>query len=357
MTNKFTPIKFPLKMRGIDVRNLEDLRENFDLNAAVAYFKDGKLIKWLEARYYDDEAEKISSLNENVPDFREKLCAALGVEFAGDDSARVEEKKNRLRELTDDESIIDNAATTALNQEDLAELLDAGTRTIYLCGKIFTVPIRVRDKKYIGVLGTPEIKIRANSQAELDAQNISFVNVILPWDIADVADAAEKVYRPVSATANDSLEQLKELYKSNFATGSKKVCKVWSFVDGNGNQARKVLNDEKKKVALHMLCENRYAEDEIIHVCLDKDLSNGWAFTKDSFVFNRGGGTVVIPYKDFLFMGFEVGRQLFSYGDEITILYKSGSEIVTTKIPSTGAFNKYVMCNVNKYLKETQRLS
>lgn len=123
MANKFTPIKFPLKMRGVDVRNLEDLREHFDLNAAVAYFKDGKLVKWLEARYYDDEADEISSLDENAPDFREKLCAALGVEFAGDDS-RVEEKQNRLRELTDDESIIYNAATTALTQEDLADAVE-----------------------------------------------------------------------------------------------------------------------------------------------------------------------------------------------------------------------------------------
>ena len=195
MPIKFSPIKFPLKMRGVDVRNLEDLRENFDLNAAVAYFKDGKLLKWLEARYYDDEADEVSSLNESASDFREKLCAALGVEFEGDDS-RVEEKKNRLRELTDDESIIDNAAVTALNQEDLADLLDAGTSTIYLCGTRFSIPIRVTDKKYIGVLDTPEIKIRANSQAELDAQNISFVNVRLPWTSPTLPTPTKKFINP-----------------------------------------------------------------------------------------------------------------------------------------------------------------
>ena len=79
MPIRFTPIKFPLKMRGVDIRNLDDLRKNFDLNAAVEYFRNGKLIQWLKARYHNDEAEKVAALSENTPDFRENLCAALGV--------------------------------------------------------------------------------------------------------------------------------------------------------------------------------------------------------------------------------------------------------------------------------------
>ena len=90
-------IKFPLKFRGVDVRNIDDLRKNFDLNAAIKYFKDGRLLKWLEVRYYDDEAEKVAALDENMPDFGEKLCDALGAEFDGENySARLEEKKNFL---------------------------------------------------------------------------------------------------------------------------------------------------------------------------------------------------------------------------------------------------------------------
>ena len=73
-------IKFPLKMHGVDVRNLDDLRENFDSGAAIKYFKDGRLLKWLKARYYDDTAEKISALDDTAPDLSEKICAALGVD-------------------------------------------------------------------------------------------------------------------------------------------------------------------------------------------------------------------------------------------------------------------------------------
>lgn len=269
MPNKFTAIKFPLKMRGVDVRNLEDLRENFDLNAAVAYFKDGKLLKWLEARYYDDEAENISSLDENAPDFREKLCAALGVEFEGDDS-RVEEKKNRLRELTDDESIIDNAAVTALNQEDLADLLDAGTSTIYLCGTRFSIPIRVTDKKYIGVLDPPLIKIRANSQADIDAQNISFVNVHLPWE---KSFTAEKSYRPTAQTQSTTSDELRDMAEVIFGNRN-----VWHIIG---------MDDEpssaQRKMFIKLICGGEYSERDLIYLQADKDFAAGWALTRDAF--------------------------------------------------------------------------
>ena len=97
---------------------------------------------------------------------------------------RVREKKSVLSDKTDDETIIDNAVSTALNQEDLATLIQMDYKTIYLCGEQFNVPIRVADRKYIGILGTPKIKIRAQSQDDLDAKNISFENVQLPWQKA-----------------------------------------------------------------------------------------------------------------------------------------------------------------------------
>ena len=51
-------IKFALKMRdGVEVRNLQELQENFDLNQVTAYFLDGRLETWLSDRYYDEEVE------------------------------------------------------------------------------------------------------------------------------------------------------------------------------------------------------------------------------------------------------------------------------------------------------------
>ena len=172
---------FAIEMNGIEIKTLEDLRKNFDLEKAVTYFKTGELLNWLEDRFYDDEAEKIENISADDKNLSQKICAALDVECDEDleFTQRVREKKIFLEEKTDDQNIIDNATTTALNQDDLANLLHMDYKTIFLCGENFTVPIRVSDKKYIGVLSTPKIKIKANSQEELDAKNISFENCVL----------------------------------------------------------------------------------------------------------------------------------------------------------------------------------
>ena len=293
-------IKFPLKMKGVDVRNLEDLRKNFELGAMIEYFKDGRLSRWLASRYYEDEAEKISALDENAPDFREKLCSVFGVEFNEEfSSARLEEKKRILRGLTDDGKILDNVAATALNQEDLAELLDTGTSTIYLCGNIFTVPARIGNKKYIGVLDPPIIKIRATSQAELDDKNISFENVILPFDKPPVVE--EKVYQPISSIGRISVgsssvpgfgyglqninnyglsfvDELHKKFKEIF-----RVKSTWWILDNDGKLFESDPTPEQKKMFIKRICGKGYTEKILIHLRAMKDLSAGWAFTENAF--------------------------------------------------------------------------
>lgn len=68
--------------------------------------------------------------------------------------------------MTNDAAIIDNAAATALNQEDLATLIQMNYKTIYLCNENFNVPIRVAGVRYVEVLSTPKIKIRASEACE-----------------------------------------------------------------------------------------------------------------------------------------------------------------------------------------------
>ena len=191
---------FSIELNGIEVKTLEDLQKNFELEKIVAYFKSGELLDWLNDRFYDDEAEKIENISPDDKNLSQKICAALNVECDEDleFTQRIREKKKILEEKTDDQNIIDNATTTALNQDDLANLLHMDYQTIFLCGENFTVPIRVSDKKYIGVLSTPKIKIKANSQEELDAKNISFENCILPFmkviPIEELKELAQKIF-------------------------------------------------------------------------------------------------------------------------------------------------------------------
>ncbi|MBQ3444716.1 MAG: flagellar motor switch protein FliN [Selenomonadaceae bacterium] len=175
---------FALRLKdNLEVRTLEELRDNFDLEKAVEYFHSGELLQWLEDRFYDDEADAIRELSGDDSNLAAKLCAALNVECDVNLEfvRRLREKKAYLVEHTDDQTIIDNAAATALDQSDLGELIQMSYTTIYLCGEQFNVPIRVAGVKYVGILGAPKIKIRAKSQDDLDAQNISFENVQLPW--------------------------------------------------------------------------------------------------------------------------------------------------------------------------------
>ena len=100
-------IKFALKMKdGVEVRNLQELRDNFDLNQVTAYFMDGKLVTWLSDRYYDEEAEQIESLQKDDSELQKKLCQIFGVEYEEDTMTPEEiEARNRklakLKEITD----------------------------------------------------------------------------------------------------------------------------------------------------------------------------------------------------------------------------------------------------------------
>ena len=311
-------IKFALEMaNGVKVRsNLEELKENFDLEKTVGHFLSGKLVEWLEDRYYEDEAEAINAIDKDAPDLRQRICEALGVEYADDTELDVEalerlnEKKAILRQKTSDGAIIANAAQTALSQEDLADLLDIDEPVMYLCGESFNVPIRVGGKKYIGILGTPKISIKANSQADLDAKGIMFENVILPWGNAAQAQDNAVGTQTTSVSVADEvvpLEELQDLYKSSFSERIRRYTfledEIWEVVkassDGDPIEGE-ALSEAQKKVALRLLCKNQYSANDVAHVCITKDFTSGWAFTKDAFCIYQKGvvESVVIPYKD-----------------------------------------------------------
>ena len=128
----------------------------FDLNQATSYFLDGKLETWLSDRYYDEAVEQIGSLQKEDPELQQKLCQILGVKYEADSMTPEEiEARNRklakLKEITDDEEILANVDQVAFSQEELSDLLDEGVDKIYLCGKDFKIPERMKNKTYIGI--------------------------------------------------------------------------------------------------------------------------------------------------------------------------------------------------------------
>jgi len=279
VTNSRSRGRVSLKLKdNLEVRTLEELRDNFDLEKAVEYFHSGELLQWLEDRFYDDEADAISEIDGDDSNLSVKLCAALNVECDVNLEfvERLREKKAYLVEHTDDQTIIDNVAATALDQGDLGELIQMGYTTIYLCGEQFNVPIRVADMKYIGILGVPKIKIRAKSQDDLDAQNISFENVQLPWQKALPID------------------ELKALAEKIFQTGGKfPIVK-----DGKQVSTFDQLSKAEKSAALRMFAQGKYSESQIAFMQLTEDFASGFAMTIDSFCTAGSVGHNTIPYKE-----------------------------------------------------------
>lgn len=162
-------IRFPLQMKdGTDVRTLEELREHFDLESVLGYFADGKLKTWLADRYYDEMAQKVNALSVDMPDLNAQLCGIIGVEYSEleDDTdfealQRRQEKLRVLREVTDDQQILDNVDAVAFDQDELFDILDEAPAVIYLYGEKFSIPYAKGGITYIGV-NNPMVSLEKN---------------------------------------------------------------------------------------------------------------------------------------------------------------------------------------------------
>ena len=166
---------------GAEVRNPTELREHFDLEKVVEYYKNGVLLKWLRVRFFDKEADAVEALDENTDDFQQKLCSIFGVEFSGNpvDVEEIVQRQERLamlREITDEEEFIRNIDQVAFDQEDLADLLAEGADTVYLCGTYFVVPARCEKVTYIGI-NKPTVHIAGLESGKLLSPDIHFNQV------------------------------------------------------------------------------------------------------------------------------------------------------------------------------------
>ena len=126
-------IRFPLKMKnGAEVRTLDELKENFDLESVLGYYVSGQLVTWLRNYYYDDIADKVEAFDKDSDDISKQLCETLGVEYVENDltvdevKAKID-RENLLKQLSPEQ-----IKCLATNQEELEKLYFTGIQTIYL---------------------------------------------------------------------------------------------------------------------------------------------------------------------------------------------------------------------------------
>lgn len=190
-----------LELNGVEIHSLAELRENFHFDQIVSAVADGSLVQWLEERFYDKEASEIEELvKDRSPAVDQELCRILGVDYVqygqltSEQREAYEKKCDIIRRHTNDVGILSHALETATNQSELAELLNAGKSTIYLCANCFTVPIRKSGVHYIGI-GNPRMDAPFTEEQYRRA-GITFEGVSLPaTPDPEAADTAERAAR------------------------------------------------------------------------------------------------------------------------------------------------------------------
>ncbi len=200
-------VRFSLKLKDDQVvRNIEQLRDNFDIAAIMRYFLNGKLQIWLEDHHYDDEAAAVAALQPEQPNLQQRLCRIFAVPYESEAADPVdinnlrekEGKLERLKQLTADKTILKQVNHVAFDQSDLDRILKAGVKNIYLYDGTYTIPLKEKDHKYIG-LGKVEVSFTPKTHVDLEENGIDLKNVRYDKEdekiIHQKRDLSEEIYR------------------------------------------------------------------------------------------------------------------------------------------------------------------
>ena len=244
-------IRFPLKMNGTDVRTIEELRENFDLESVLGYFANGKLATWLKDRYYDNEAMAVESLSADDEKLHQKLCSVLKVSYTEENSIDIATVKRRnekiafLKQVNDGEKWISKVDAVAFNQEDLLDILDTGTeKMIYLYEGDFEIPLTVKNITYFGI-NNPSVLLRAYDNVNFSALNLKFVDLCFGWDVSNVS-SADRMYQAETlfnlGKYDESIEILEKLAEEDNPRACLILCAIYKNIKINDEKADKFGN-------------------------------------------------------------------------------------------------------------------
>ena len=141
---------------GTEVRTIDELKDNFDINAILGYLADGKLQLWLTHRYCHDLVDTINALDKKDPNLAAKICSIFNVEndnLSNIDINYIKQRNEKIRVLQDyveDASVVDNVDNIAFDQDELNHILSKGCKDVYLFSNSFNVPL-ISEINYTGI--------------------------------------------------------------------------------------------------------------------------------------------------------------------------------------------------------------
>lgn len=171
-------VRFGLAMPKQDnIRDIDTLKQNFNLRCVLQYYYNGKLLVWLKDRNYINYVHKLEAFNAyNYT----KLKKFFGTLFDISD------------DMLNDDVIV-------FSQNQLERLLKTNTKqVIYLCADCFSLSAKYKNKTYIGI-NNPKVCFVDLGKKYLSDFNISVSNVQLPDNFLSVTekciDEEEITYR------------------------------------------------------------------------------------------------------------------------------------------------------------------
>lgn len=267
-------VKIPLEMAdGIKVRNIEELREHFDIKKVVGYFLDGKLHKWLEDRYYDDELDAIEKLDKSNDNLAEELCNIFNVEqdtseIVIEEISKSNERLDVIREITDDDKLINQADRIARDQDELDKLVAAGEKKIYLLKGTFTIDLNYENVKYIG-LENPVAYIPSQKPVPFGKKNIRFKDI--EFDLKYKELEKMQIVKKPFAMSRDKLLYVDSAGKVVFARVGDLSYNLVKVYNNDVSDVLKDNSSEKRKVTVEKFFEDK-SEIQIVGVCASGDL-------------------------------------------------------------------------------------
>ena len=321
-------IRFPLKINGADVRTIEELRENFDLEGVLGYFANGKLVIWLRDRYYNGEADAIENLSSADEKLSKKICSILKVEYSEEVSdidiesvKRRNEKIALLKQLDESEQLIAKVDAVAFNQDDLLDILDTGTeKMIYLCQGDFEVPLTIKNITYVGI-DNPSVLLRAYDNVDFSSLNLKFVDIYYGWDTSSVS-SADNLYQAENlfnlGKYDESIKMLENLVRTDNPRACWLLRVILYFVK---NESDRAYNLGKKTFDLGdiIACNNYISASQIAKInlrTLERLSEKGDAIATNTIgcVYSRKGeGKKIQYYKKAIEQGYFLSE--FNLGD------------------------------------------
>ena len=241
-------IRFSLEMeQGVEVRSLEELRENFSLERVVFYLINGKLTTWLRDRYANDIADAIEELDTTDAELGKKISAIFDVSYDEEKTVDFEKAAERIRKLsilkeyTTEQKYVDVVENIAFEQDDIYDLLDEDVEEIYLCGERFSIPLAKTGVSYIGI-NAPIVVIDSKIEVDWSKKGIKLENVIF-----------DENYKAILTSMNTSEQDSHEdVDKNEFK--EKDMKKILAYLDINDELRAKDLYEYDSGV---LFCEHK----------------------------------------------------------------------------------------------------